>query len=120
VESENFERWLSVRVVRRLVLEVMHADFLKERGHHTKQIRQPNIFIDDQALNLMELGQVSSVKSLIAENSVNREVLHGFEFASLLAFLSQFVKHLRGDSSSVSTQDVLLRLFKRPAFTISE
>lgn len=71
MESENLETWLGVGVVGWLVLEVVHADLLEECRHHAEQIRQSNIFINDQPLHLVEFGQVSGVKRLIAENSVD-------------------------------------------------
>lgn len=59
---------------------------------------------------------MSSVKSLVSEYSVNREVFHGFEFG----LLSKCVKHLRTDGGGVSSEEILLSLVNVPVVLVAE
>lgn len=54
-----------------------------------------NILINNEAFNLMEFGEMSSIKGFVTEDTINREVLHWLEHAVSFGFLSQLVKHLR-------------------------
>lgn len=70
VVGEDFQTGLRVRVEGRLVFEVGHADFLEEGRHHTHQVCQADVLVDDQTLDLVEFSKVSGVKGLIAEHPI--------------------------------------------------
>ena len=113
--TKDFERWLGVRVVSWLELQVGYTDLLEEDLDDSHQMSQTNILVGDQTFALVELGQVSSIQSLVSEDSVDGEV---FDWLELL-LLSKFVKHLRTDSSGVSSQQILLSLFMLPLILVA-
>ena len=104
--SEQFERRLSVRIISRLELKVVDANLAHEGFDRVHQVAQANVAVSDQALTLMEFRQMRCVKSFIAEDTINREVLDRLE----LFFLGKLVKHLRADSSRMRSQQVFLCL----------
>ena len=116
MEAENLKRWLRVRVVGRLILQVLNADLVEESLHNTKEVVKADSTIDDNTFDLMEFSQMSGIKGLVSEDTIDGEVLHGLEL-SLLCLLE---KHLGGDSSSVRSQDVLHGFLGAPAWAISE
>jgi hypothetical protein len=64
----------------------------------------------------MELSQMSRVKSLITENSIDREILLRLEDG----LLGQLVKHLRRDSRSVCAEQILASFINRPRILIAK
>lgn len=50
---------------------------------------ETDVAVSDNAFTLVELGEMGHVQSLIAVNSVNREILHGSEDG----LLGQLVQH---------------------------
>ena len=116
VIAKDFKTRLRVRVVRRLILQVLDSNLGEEGLHDAEQVVQADAFVDDNALNLMELSQVSGIKRLISEDTIDREVLHWLE----LLLLCLLEEHLRADCCSVSPQDVLHCLFRAPAWTVAD
>jgi len=79
VETKDLERGLSVGVVSRLELHLLNANLGVEFLHDTKKVAQANISVSDETLNLMELSKMSSIKSLVSKDTINREVFHWLE-----------------------------------------
>jgi hypothetical protein len=79
VETNDLERGLSVGVVSRLELHLLNANLGVEFLHDTKKVAQANISVSDETLNLMELSKMSSIKSLVSKDTINREVFHWLE-----------------------------------------
>ena len=55
---------------------------------------ETNVFVNNKALDLMELGQMSGVEGFVAEDSIDGEILHGLEAACPFCLLGKFVQHL--------------------------
>jgi hypothetical protein len=115
MEAKNFETWLSVGVVGWLILQLLDADLCEEGLHDTKEVVKTESSVHNDTFNLMELSQVSGIKSLIPEHTINREVLHRLE----LLLLCLLVEHLRADCSRVSPQDVLHCFLRTPTWAIA-
>lgn len=115
--AEDLETRLRVGVESRLVLELGDSNLLEEGLHDAQEMAEPDVVVCDDSFDLVELGKMSGVKSLVSEDTVYREVLHGLEAAWLVCKL---VKHLRADRSCMRAQNVLLGLFKTPAGSIAE
>ena len=118
--AEDLEGRLGVGIVCGFVLQTLQANLLEEGLHDAQQMSQANVLVHDQAFNLVELRQMSGVKCLVTEDSVDTEVLHGLEDTGLLSLLSKLVEHLRADCRGVGAKDVLLGLLKGPAFAVAE
>jgi hypothetical protein len=87
VETENFKTWLCVGVVSGLVLNLVDTNLCIEFLHDAQEVTETDISICDETLDLMELRQVSGVESLVAEDTINREIFHWFEAILTLALL---------------------------------
>lgn len=116
--SEDFKTRLSVWVVSRLELHLFNTNLSEESLHNTKQMAQTNTLINDNTFNLMEFSQVSGIKSLVSENTINREELVRLEV--FFAELSKLVEHLGTDSSGVSSQNILHGFVNTPGVLVSE
>lgn len=91
VETEDFETRLCVRIVSGLILDLVDADLCIEFLHDAQEVAQTDISISNKAFNLMEFSQMSSIESLIAEYTINREIFHWFEAILTLALLCQLI-----------------------------
>lgn len=87
MESEYFKTWLGVGVVSGLVLNLVDTNLRIEFLHDSQEVTETDISICDETLDLMELRQVSGVESLVAEDTINREIFHWFEAILTLALL---------------------------------
>lgn len=116
VIAEDFKRWLRVRIVRRLVLQLFDSDLLEESFHDTKEVVKANAAVTNDTFNLVELSQMSCIKSLVAEDTVDGEEFHRLE----LLLLSEIVKHLRADSSGVCAENILHSLLTTPARAVAD
>lgn len=95
--AEDLKRWLSVRVVGRLELQVGHSNLLEEHSNDSHQVGETNTSVGNESFALVELSQMSRIQSLVPEDSVDGKVFDRFE----LLLLSQLVKHLRTDGSGM-------------------
>lgn len=87
VEAENFKTWLCVGVVSGLILNLIDTNLGIEFLHDAQEVAQTDISISNETFNLMEFSQVSGIESLIAEDTINREIFHWFEAILTLALL---------------------------------
>lgn len=74
MEAEDFQRRLGVRVVRRLETQLVHAQLFEELAQGSHQIAQGEPPVSDEALDLVELRQMSCVQRLVSEHTVDAEV----------------------------------------------
>lgn len=132
MEGEDLHAWLSVRVVSWLELELGHTEFLEELVEDADEIAQGQVAVSYDSLDLMELGQMGCVQSLITEYFVNREVFGRFELflkkrgSTRLRYqvwkvrpwirlatylLRQLVQHTSTHGGRVGSQNVLLTFF---------
>lgn len=81
--TKNFKRWLGVGVEGWLILQLLDTDLFVKFGDDAHELAQANISISNHTLTLMELSQMSRVERLISENTIDREVFHGFELLLL-------------------------------------
>ena len=81
--TKYLETGLGVWIESGLVLQLGDTDFLVKLLHDTQQVAQTDVSVSDNTLDLVELSQVCRIQSLISEDSINREVLHGFELLLL-------------------------------------
>ena len=115
MEAKDLQAGFSVGVVRRLILQIFDANLSEESLHHSEQVVQSDASIYHDTLDLMELCQVGRIERLIAEDTINGEVLHRLE----LLLLRLLEEHLRANCRSMRPQDVLHCLFSTPAWTIA-
>ena len=54
----------------------------EERLHHADEVAERQAVVSDDALDLVELGEVRRVQALVAEDAVNRKVLDRLEALS--------------------------------------
>lgn len=73
--TKDFQRWFGVRIVGWLEPNLLNADFFIEFSQDTNQMIKSKISVNNEPFDLMELSQVSIIKSLISENSIDREEL---------------------------------------------
>jgi len=78
--TEDFHGRFSVRVEGRLELELLDANFFIKSLQNTNEMAETNVSISNETFALMEFSKMGGVKRLVSEYSVDREVLHGFEF----------------------------------------
>ena len=52
---------------------------MEESGNDAKEVAERQVAVGNQALHLIELGEVRGVQGLVAEHAVNREVLGRLE-----------------------------------------
>lgn len=144
--AEYLHARLGVRIVRGLELEPSDAELLEELVQRANEIAQREPVIGDNALDLMELGEVRRVQGLVAEHSVNTEIFHRpelalqtkidslvvlsfsgenknteilFFFLRRLYLLHKRVQHTRAGSCRVSAQQILLRLLQLPIVPVA-
>ena len=79
-----------------------------------------DVLINNKALDLMELSQMSGVEGFIAEDSIDWKIFHWFEAARPFCLLRKFVKHLWGYCCSMCSQDIFSGFFKRPTLSVSK
>ncbi len=91
MEGKDLQTRLSVGVVSWLVLELLDSDLSEEDLHDAQEVIKPKVSVDDEALDLMELCEVSSIEVLIAVNSIDGEVLHRLEDSLPLCLFSKLV-----------------------------
>ena len=94
---------------------VTHTHLCEELVEYPHEVTKGQIIVCDHALNLVELGQVSRIQSLVPKHSIDREILDRRE----LFLLTDLVKHPGADSSGVSAKDVLLSLLELPVVLIA-
>lgn len=116
VVTEDFHGGFGVGVEGGLELELLDADLGVEGLQDADQVTQAYVAVGDEAFALVEFRQVGRVQGLVSEYSVNGEILHGFEFR----LQSKLVQHLRADSSSVSSQQILLGFLHVPVVLVPE
>ena len=75
VVRENLHAGLRVRVVRGLEREVGHAEAREELVDRGDEVAERQVVVGDDALDLVELGQVRRVERLVTDHTVNRKVL---------------------------------------------
>ena len=80
VVGEDLHARFGVGVVGGLELEVLDAELLEECVQRAHEVGQREPEVCDHPLDLMELGQVRRVQRLVAEHTVDREVLYGLEW----------------------------------------
>lgn len=85
-----------------------------QRNPLTDKVAQSQVAVHHDALNLVELGQMSHVDCLIAEHTVDAEELGWFEDTSLVVVLGEPAQHARGGCSCMRTQDELARFWIGP------
>jgi hypothetical protein len=71
----DFHRWLGVRVVGRLEPDLFDTDLLVELRDDSDEVRQAEVTVDHEALDLVEFGEVGQVQGLVAEHPIDREEL---------------------------------------------
>lgn len=108
--AEDLERGLGVRVVGRLELDIGDTNLIEEDLDNTYQVTEANILVGNETFALMELSKMSGIKSLVTEDTIDREMLDRLE----LLLLSQVIKHLRTNGGGVSTQQILRCLLFLP------
>ena len=99
--TEDLHGGFSVRVEGWLHLDVLDADTIVEGGQDANKVSEAQIVINNKALDLMELSQVSTVQRFITEDTVDGEEFAG---AELIAFSQIISKHLqipRGNGCSM-------------------
>jgi hypothetical protein len=65
----NLQAGLSVRVVGWFELDVRDTNLLEELSDDSHQGAEVGVFVYDESFDLVELGQVCSVKSLVTKNA---------------------------------------------------
>mmetsp|Transcript_30814 Transcript_30814/g.69578 ORF Transcript_30814/g.69578 Transcript_30814/m.69578 type:complete len:280 (+) Transcript_30814:1496-2335(+) len=109
--------WLGVRVVGRLetnVVKLRPEPPIKVRNR-PHQMAEGQVLTDDETLHLVKLGEVGGVECLIAENTIDREVLLRLEGLPRLAHrLGELVKCSGGHGCGVRPEKVFARLLLRP------
>ena len=91
METENFKAWLCVRIISGLILNLVDTNLSIEFLHDAQEVAQTNISISNEAFNLMEFSQVSSIESFITEDSIDGEIFHWFETILTLALLCELI-----------------------------
>lgn len=74
VETENLHGRLGVGVICRLEAQVLQTHLAEEVLEEAHQAAERKTKVGDDALNLVELGQMGSIDGLIAEDTINGEV----------------------------------------------
>ncbi len=120
METKDFKTGLGIRVISRLILDLVNADLCIEFFHDTQEVAKSDISISNETFDLMELSQMSGIKGLVTEDTIDREIFHGLEAFLTLALLCKLIKHLRGDSRSVSTKQIFLCLIHIPIVVITK
>jgi hypothetical protein len=83
----------------------------------TDEVAKGDVVVGDDALDLVELGQVGGVDGLVPEDAVDGEQLAGLEAAGLLGGL---VEHGGGDGGGVGAEDELGGLGLLPVVPVAE
>ena len=111
---EYLHRWLSIGIIRRLELDISDPNFIEESLNEELQLRQSQSMTNDHSLDLMKLGQMSRVESLIPEDSINREELPRSKDSRPEKLLSNLVEIPGRDGSRMSPENILGGLLGRP------
>jgi hypothetical protein len=61
------------------IRQARRTPLLEELGDDSNEISKREVIVGHQSFNLMELGQVGGIQSLISEHSIDGEVLLGRE-----------------------------------------
>ncbi len=99
MEAENLHTRLRVRVVGRLEAQPMNAHFGEKHFHEADEAAEGKAEVGDDALDLVELGQMGGVDRLVAEDAVDGEV------AGRARVGGEAVQHVGGDGGRVGAQD---------------
>lgn len=99
--AEYLHARLGVRIVRGLELEPGDAELLEELVQRANEIAQREPVIGDNALDLMELGEVRRVQGLVAEHSVNTEIFHRPELVLQTKIDSLAVLSFSGENKNI-------------------
>ena len=115
VVAEDLHGGLRVGVVGGLEAELLDADAAEELLEHVHHVGEGEVAVDDEALDLVELAEVSLVHLLVTEDAVNGEVTAGLEVALASlgvdgAALRELVEDPRRDGGGVRSEDILLGL----------
>ena len=115
VVAEYLHAGLSVRVVGRLEPQLLYPELGEELVEDTDQVSQGQSSVSDDALDLMELSQVSGVQGLVPEDFVYAEIFLRLEAALLVG---QSVQHPGRHCRGVSPQQVLSGLLHLPVVAV--
>jgi len=88
----------------------------KREGELTDQISERDSNISDDSLDLVELGQMGSVGSLVPEDSINTEHLGGLESSGLVR---EVVEHLSRNGGGVGSEEETLRFGEGEGSSVS-
>lgn len=74
MEAENLHTRLRVRIISGLEAQLMDAHLGEEHLHEAYETAEGEAEVGDDALDLVELGQMGGVDGLIAKDAVDGEV----------------------------------------------
>lgn len=74
MKAEDFHAGLGVWVVGWFEAELLESEAVKEGSDDGLEVPQTESIVGDDSLHLVELGEMSGVQGLVAENSVDTEV----------------------------------------------
>jgi hypothetical protein len=114
VEAEDLHAWLRVRVVGRLETQLLDATLLEELFNNSHHVAKCQFVVSDESFNLMELCKVGCIQRLVAEHSIDGEILGRLEHL----LLRELVEHSGGDAGCVGSHDVLCRFLLLPIILV--
>ena len=114
VETKDLERGLSVGVIRRLEAQPMDPHLRIKDLHEANQVAEREAKVSNDALDLVELGEMRGVDGLVAEDAVDGEVARGPRVGG------ELVEHVDGGGGRVGAEDEAEGLFLAPGVAVAD